>query len=161
MKVLGWTAALSLILMGWAGSASADPWKDESGNGRWRSGYERSYDGPRRGYGYGYERPRRERRAFKQEFDDGRCKVERKWERNGEYKEGYCQVDAEWTKLAWTQLSGRPGLLDEGTTGRIAPGEEGAITSSSVLTGRETMTVELEVVVDRGVSGEELLRMPG
>jgi hypothetical protein len=41
------------------------------------------------------------------------------------------------------------------------PSEEGAIKSSSVLTGRETMTAELEVVVDRSVSGEELLRMPG
>ncbi len=87
MKVVGWTAALSLILVGSAGSASADPDKDESGRGRWRGGYERSYDGPGRGYGYGYERPRRERRAFKEEYDDGRCKVERKWERNGEYKE--------------------------------------------------------------------------
>lgn len=54
--------------------------KDENGNGRWRDGYERSYEG--RGYGYG-----RERRAFKQELYDGRCKIERKWERNGEYKE--------------------------------------------------------------------------
>ena len=85
MKVLGWTAALSLILVGWAGSASADPDKDESGKGRWRGSYERSYED--RGYGYGYERPRRQRRAFKEEYDDGRCKVERKWERNGEYKE--------------------------------------------------------------------------
>jgi hypothetical protein len=87
MKVLGWTAALSLILVGSAGSAFADPDKDESGKGRWRGGYERSYDGPGRGYVHGYERPRRERRAFKEEYDDGRCKVERKWERNGEYKE--------------------------------------------------------------------------
>ena len=79
MKVLGWAAALSLILVGWAGSASADPDKDESGKGRWRGGYERSYDG--------YERPRRERRAFKEEYDDGRCKVERKWEKSGEDKE--------------------------------------------------------------------------
>jgi hypothetical protein len=85
MKVLGWTAALSLILVGWAGSASADPWKDESGKGRWRGGYERSYDYP--GRGYDYERPRRERRAFKQEYDDGRCKYERKLEKSGEYKE--------------------------------------------------------------------------
>ncbi len=80
MKVLGWTAALSLILVGWAGSASADPGKDESGKGRWRGGYERSYEP-------GYERPRRERRAFKEEYDDGRCKVERKLEKSGEYKE--------------------------------------------------------------------------
>jgi hypothetical protein len=84
MKVVGLTAVLSLILIGWVGSASADPWKDESGKGRWR-GYERSYDYP--GRGYGYERPRRERRAFKQDYDDGRCKHERKLERSGEYKE--------------------------------------------------------------------------
>jgi len=38
MKVLGWTALLSLILVGWTDSASADPWKDESGKGRWRGG---------------------------------------------------------------------------------------------------------------------------
>jgi hypothetical protein len=87
MKVLGWTAALSLILAGWAGSASADPDKDESGKGRWRGGYERSYRHPGWGYGNGYERPRRERRAFKEEYDDGRCKYERKLEKSGEYKE--------------------------------------------------------------------------
>jgi hypothetical protein len=85
MKVLRGTAALSLILVGWAGSASADPDRDESGKGRWRGGYERSYDGP--GRGCGYERLRGERRAFKQEYDDGRCKVERKLEKSGEYKE--------------------------------------------------------------------------
>jgi hypothetical protein len=52
--------------------ASADPWKDENGKGR------------RRG---GYERKRPERRAFKQEYDDGNCKYERKLEKSGEYKE--------------------------------------------------------------------------
>ena len=57
MKIFGWTAALSLILVGWAGSASADPDKDESGQGRWRGGYERNYDGPA-GARYGYERLR-------------------------------------------------------------------------------------------------------
>ncbi len=85
MKGLAWTAALSLIVAGWAGSASADPHKDESGKGRWRGGYERSYEGPARRYGD--ERLRRERRAFKEEYDDGRCKVERKLEKSGEYKE--------------------------------------------------------------------------
>ena len=80
MKVLGWSAALCLVLFGWTGSASADPDKDESGKGRWRGGYERSSE-------YSYERPRRERRAFKEEYDDGRCKVERKLEKSGEYKE--------------------------------------------------------------------------
>ena len=87
MKVVGLTAAMGLILVGWAGGASADPDKDESGKGHWRGGYERRYDGPSRGYGYGYERPRRERRAFKQKYDDGRCKYERKLEKSGEYKE--------------------------------------------------------------------------
>jgi hypothetical protein len=80
MKIAGWMAALSLILVGWAGSASADPNKDESGKGRWRGGYERSGE-------YRDDRPRRERRAFKQEYDDGRCKYERKLEKSGEYKE--------------------------------------------------------------------------
>ena len=82
MKILGWAAAASLVLIGWAGGASADPWKDESGKGRWRGGYERGYDHPGRGYGDRYER-----RAFKQEYDDGRCKYERKLEKSGEYKE--------------------------------------------------------------------------
>jgi hypothetical protein len=87
MRLLGWTAVLGLVLVGWAGGASADPDKDESGKGRWHGGYERSYHGPGRGYGYGDLRPRRERRAFKEEYDDGRCKVERKLERSGAYKE--------------------------------------------------------------------------
>jgi NAD(P)-dependent dehydrogenase (short-subunit alcohol dehydrogenase family) len=73
---------------------------------------------------------------------------------------GYCQLGAEETKLPRAQPSREYTSTHEGNTSRIAPGEEGAITSSSVLTGRETMTVELEVVVDRGVNGEELLRMP-
>jgi hypothetical protein len=54
--------------------ALADPWKDESGKGRW--GYDR---GAYRAYNYD--------REYKQEFYRGLCKIERKWERNGEYKE--------------------------------------------------------------------------
>ena len=46
--------------------------KDESGKGRWGYGYYRSYN---------YDRD------YKQEFSRSRCKVERKWERNGECKE--------------------------------------------------------------------------
>jgi hypothetical protein len=91
MRMLQLTAALTLALAGGVGSAQADPDKDESGKGRWRSGYERSYRYDRdyrpRGRAYGYYGDRRERRAFKQEYDDGNCKVERKWEANGEYKE--------------------------------------------------------------------------
>ena len=94
MKMLHFTAALSLAIGGFAGSAYADPGKDESGKGRWRGGYERSY-GPEGRYGRGYEgrdprswqRDARERRAFKQEYDDGTCKYERKLEKSGEYKE--------------------------------------------------------------------------
>jgi hypothetical protein len=55
--------------------ALADPWKDESGKGRW---------------GYGDDRGRRAYnmdREYKQEFYRGRCKIERKWERDGDYEE--------------------------------------------------------------------------
>jgi hypothetical protein len=55
-------------------TASADPWKDESGKGRWRGGY---YGEPRGHYA----------REYKEEFRQGGCKIERKWERSGEYKE--------------------------------------------------------------------------
>ena len=88
MRTVLVTATLAAVLTGWVGSAVADPDKDESGKGRWRGGgYERSYGYPGQDYGYGYERPRRERRAFKQEYDDGNCKYERKLEESGEYKE--------------------------------------------------------------------------
>ncbi len=65
------------------------PDNDESGKGRWRGDYRyehrgRGYWDDDRGRGpreYAY------RREYKEEFWDGRCKVERKWERNGDYKE--------------------------------------------------------------------------
>jgi hypothetical protein len=56
-------AALVAMLTSRAGAASADPDKDESGNGRERRGYERSYEYPNRGYGDDFVRPRRELRA--------------------------------------------------------------------------------------------------
>ena len=40
IELIAWTAALSLILVGWS-TAPSDPGKDESGKGRWRGGYER------------------------------------------------------------------------------------------------------------------------
>ena len=73
---------------------------------------------------------------------------------------GYCQLGAEEAKLPRAQPSRQYTSAHGGNTSRIAPGEEGVITSSSVLTGRETMTAELEVVGDRSVGGEELLRVP-
>nr|WP_240531474.1 hypothetical protein [Variovorax boronicumulans] len=45
----------------------ADPHKDESGHGR----------------GKGWHKDR----EHKEEYWDGRCKVERKWDKDGEYKE--------------------------------------------------------------------------
>ena len=86
MKML-LTAAFSLVLTGWAVNAHADPDKDESGKSRWRGGYERSYGHARQGYRNRNGRPPLERRAFKQEYDDGNCKYERKLEKSGEYKE--------------------------------------------------------------------------
>jgi hypothetical protein len=35
----------------------------------------------------GYYRSYNQDREYKQEYRQGNCKVERKWERNGEYKE--------------------------------------------------------------------------
>jgi hypothetical protein len=55
---------------------SADPWKDESGKGRWGGGGDR---GHYRSYNYD--------REYKQEYYRGGCKIERKWEKDGGYKE--------------------------------------------------------------------------
>jgi hypothetical protein len=57
---------LSLVVGGWLGTAAADPWKDESGHGRWRGGYDRK-DGHRgkSHWGYDYGRP------YWRDFDRG------------------------------------------------------------------------------------------
>ncbi|MDE3873762.1 hypothetical protein I7G55_06470 [Sinorhizobium meliloti] len=73
MKIVTTAISVGVALTGIAGMAFADPWKDESGHGRWRGG------------GY-YDGPRYERRAFKEEYRRGRCKIERKWD-DDEYKE--------------------------------------------------------------------------
>jgi hypothetical protein len=59
-----------------------------------------------------------------------------------------------------TWPSGQPKSAYQGNTGHIAPRIEGAIAGGSVLTGGKAMAAELEVVVDRSVSGEKLLRVP-
>lgn len=67
-------ALVPLMLALLPAAAFADPWKDESGHGRY---YERDYgrhDG-------------RDRGEYKEEYWDGACKVERKYKRNGDYKE--------------------------------------------------------------------------
>jgi surface antigen len=63
MSRMSLLAGLLAATLAPAGAAQADPWKDESGHGR-RGGGE-----------------------WKEEFRDGNCKVERKWEKDGEYKE--------------------------------------------------------------------------
>ncbi len=115
MKMLGttMTATLAITLGGWMSPAAADPDKDESGKGRSRGGYERSYETQGRSHGVpglgddGYGRrsdreDRRERRVFKEEYDDGNCKYERKLEKSSEYKE---EVKCR---------GGRPGLASYG-----------------------------------------------
>ncbi|HEV2611213.1 MAG TPA: hypothetical protein VGU61_13165 [Noviherbaspirillum sp.] len=57
---------LPIMLLALPSIALADPWKDESGHGKGR---------------------KHDRREFKEEYWDGNCKVERKLEKNGEYKE--------------------------------------------------------------------------
>jgi hypothetical protein len=81
MKIIG-IAALSLVLASSFGAAGADPWKDESGHGRGRGEWSRHWDRARH-----WDRDRYEARERKVEYDDGRCKVERKWGKGGEYKE--------------------------------------------------------------------------
>ena len=76
MRVLGLVGCLVLAL---SGNAMADPWKDESGKGKWRGGY----GGYERYGGYGGGGPRD--RKMKIRTSDG-CEVERKWKK-GEYEE--------------------------------------------------------------------------
>lgn len=59
-----------LAFFGTSSPVLADPDKDESGHGR--------YEDRRWGHKGG---------DYKEEYWDGNCKVERKWEKNGEYKE--------------------------------------------------------------------------
>jgi hypothetical protein len=81
---------MGLALAASAGVATADPGKDESGKGRERASSSRELRFDRdeaRGREDRGERSRRTTREFKEEYDDGRCKVERKLEKSGEYKE--------------------------------------------------------------------------
>lgn len=57
---------LPTILLALPLTALGDPWKDESGHGKGR---------------------KHDRKEHKEEYWDGHCKVERKWDKHGEYKE--------------------------------------------------------------------------
>jgi hypothetical protein len=86
MKIIG-IAALTLILAAPLGIAKADPWKDESGHSRGKGEHSRHWDRERHGDRDWGRRDHPGGRERKVEYDDGRCKVERKWGKNGEYKE--------------------------------------------------------------------------
>ena len=75
MRVLATIVGLGLAVS--SGAALADPWKDESGKGRWRGGHERLG-------GYGYAGWEGERKVKIRTFDG--CEVERRWKK-GEYEE--------------------------------------------------------------------------
>ncbi|TIM04781.1 hypothetical protein [Mesorhizobium sp.] len=75
MKVLV-TLMAGIAMAGCISMAAADPWKDESGHGKWQGRYQDEDD---------YER-KRERYSYKKEFRRGNCKIDRKWE-GDEYKE--------------------------------------------------------------------------
>jgi hypothetical protein len=75
-KCFAMIAATACVLN--AGPAAADPHKYESG----KEPPYRYHD--RHDSGYEHREKRSER---KEEYWDGNCKVERKWERDGEYKE--------------------------------------------------------------------------
>lgn len=74
---------LPALLLAFPLSVLADPDKDESGHGKGRAHERREY---RDDYGHDKDR-KRDRREFKEEYTDGNCKVERKREKNGDYKE--------------------------------------------------------------------------
>ena len=66
------------------GPAAADPWKDESGNGK----YEREYD-------YKEER-KRDEHGYKHKWQDGDCKYEYKTDKHGYKEERKCRNGAHY-----------------------------------------------------------------
>jgi surface antigen len=66
------------------GPAAADPWKDESGNGK----YEREYD-------YKEER-KRDKHGYKYEWQDGDCKYKYKADKHGYKEERKCKNGAHY-----------------------------------------------------------------
>jgi hypothetical protein len=80
------TFLLPIALLMFQASAFADPGKDESGHGKKGHGYDRREYRDENGHGNRHGRGH-DRREYKEEYVDGNCKVERKYEKNGEYKE--------------------------------------------------------------------------
>lgn len=73
---------MSLAIAGCIEGAAADPWKDKSGKGPWRSGYEQ-YDNY---YGRGWVE------GHKEKFRTANgCEVERKWKKGGYEEKVKCK----------------------------------------------------------------------
>lgn len=85
---------VSALLALWTLPVGAAPWKDESGDGR--------------GRGRGGE--------WKEEFWDGNCKVERKWEKGGEYKE-----ERKCARMPGPVIAGPPPFVFRGEPRPLAP----------------------------------------
>ncbi len=71
------------------GPAAADPWKDESGNGKYEHEYEREYKHK--------EERKRDRHGYKYEWQDGNCKYEYKKGKHGYKEERKCKGGARYT----------------------------------------------------------------
>jgi hypothetical protein len=79
VRTAGVLLASFVALVAWSGEASADPWKDESGHGKWRGSYERNVDDWLDTDARNYRRERRRRGDFRAEYRPRAfCKVERK-----------------------------------------------------------------------------------
>jgi opacity protein-like surface antigen len=81
-QVLAVLAAFTLL---GSPAFAADPWNGENGD---RSSWEGDWDEDHASYGY----PQEYRRyyafgALVEEFRDGDCEIERRWEEDGDYKE--------------------------------------------------------------------------
>ena len=71
---------------------------------------------------------------------------------------GRCQVDEQRVLMTSGRLRC---LCDISNRGDLTPVTEGGIAGGTVFNGGEKVTTELEVVVDAGVGGQELLSMAG
>jgi hypothetical protein len=80
MRKVGVLLASCVALAVWPGTTSADPWKDESGHGKWRESYQRGFDDWRgEDDGRDYRRERRRRADHRADYRPRAfCKVKRK-----------------------------------------------------------------------------------
>jgi hypothetical protein len=82
------TMAVLALLVALNSAAYANPWELEQGYGGWWDGAWNSDEdhGPYN-HDQGYEGHRTLFGGYEEKIWDGDCKIERKWERDGDYKE--------------------------------------------------------------------------